>query len=87
MDLGIFYKRIELDPKRLHVSVFEGNDQIPKDTESYKIWRKIGVPKDHIHFYDAKKNWWSRAGEPSKMPVGEIGGPDSEIFYEFDIPS
>lgn len=29
------------------------------------------------------ENWWSRAGDPSKMPAGEPGGPDSEIFYDF----
>jgi alanyl-tRNA synthetase len=81
-----FTKELGLDPNRLYVSVFDGNDQVAKDTESYKVWLKIGVKPDHIFFYDAKKNWWSRAGEPSKMPVGEIGGPDSEVFYEFDIP-
>ena len=32
------------------------------------------------------KNWWSRAGAPAKMPPGEIGGPDSEIFYDFGTP-
>lgn len=32
------------------------------------------------------KNWWSRAGAPAKMPAGEIGGPDSEIFYDFGTP-
>lgn len=79
-----FTKELRLDPKKLYVSVFDGNDQVAKDTESYKIWLKIGVSKNHIFFYNAKKNWWSRAGEPSKMPVGEIGGPDSEIFFEFD---
>lgn len=79
-------KELKLDPKRLYVSVFDGNDQVAKDTESYKIWQKIGLSKDHIHFYGSEKNWWSRSGEPSKMPVGEIGGPDSEIFYEFDTP-
>ncbi len=36
-----------------------------------------------IFYYDAKKNWWSRAGVPEKMPAGEPGGPDSEIFYDF----
>jgi alanyl-tRNA synthetase len=40
---------------------------------------------ERIFFYDAKKNWWSRAGVPSAMPVGEPGGPDSEVFYEFDV--
>ncbi|MCX6790111.1 MAG: alanine--tRNA ligase [Candidatus Kaiserbacteria bacterium] len=38
---------------------------------------------ERIFFYEAKKNWWSRAGVPEKMPAGEPGGPDSEIFYEF----
>jgi alanyl-tRNA synthetase len=39
--------------------------------------------KERIFYYEAKKNWWSRAGTPDKMPAGEPGGPDSEIFYEF----
>lgn len=79
-----FTEEMELDPRRLHVSVFEGSDEVPKDTESYEIWKKLGVDEKHIHFYDAQKNWWSRAGEPGKMPSGEIGGPDSEIFFEFE---
>ncbi len=80
-----FYtKDLLLDPKKLYVSVFEGGDGVPKDDESYEIWKKIGVPENHIFFYNAKKNWWSRSGPPDKMPAGEIGGPDSEIFFEFD---
>ncbi len=39
---------------------------------------------EHIFFYDEKKNWWSRTGVPNKMPEGEPGGPDSEMFYDFD---
>lgn len=39
---------------------------------------------ERIFYYDAKKNWWSRAGVPPAMPVGEPGGPDSEVFYEFE---
>ena len=79
-----FTKELGLDPERLHVSVFEGNDEVPKDTESEEIWKSLGLPESHIHFYGADKNWWSRAGAPDKMPAGEIGGPDSEIFYEFE---
>ena len=37
-----------------------------------------------IFVYDASENWWSRSGVPAKMPVGEPGGPDSEMFYDFD---
>lgn len=44
---------------------------------------KVG---ERIFYYDSAKNWWSRAGRPSKMPVGEIGGPDSEVFYDFGTP-
>ncbi|HUC94842.1 MAG TPA: alanine--tRNA ligase [Candidatus Saccharimonadales bacterium] len=79
-----FTKELKLDLKRLHVTVFEGNAEVPKDTESFEIWKSLGLAEDHIHFYGADKNWWSRAGSPEKMPAGEIGGPDSEMFYEFD---
>ncbi len=39
-----------------------------------------------IFYYDARKNWWSRAGVPENMPAGEPGGPDSEVFYDFGLP-
>ncbi len=39
---------------------------------------------EKIFYYGAKKNWWSRVGVPQNMPVGEPGGPDSEMFYDFD---
>ncbi len=42
-----------------------------------------GMQGARIFAYDAKKNWWSRAGVPKNMPAGEPGGPDSEIFYDF----
>lgn len=44
---------------------------------------KVGMQGGRIFYYDAKKNWWSRAGVPEKMPAGEPGGPDSEVFYDF----
>ena len=37
---------------------------------------------ERIFFYDAGKNWWSRSGAPGGMPVGEPGGPDTEVFYD-----
>lgn len=40
-------------------------------------------PGERIFYYDAKENWWSRAGVPENMPIGEIGGGDSEMFYDF----
>ncbi len=47
---------------------------------------KVGMKDSRIFFYGAEKNWWSRAGRPDTMPAGEPGGPDSEIFYQFDVP-
>ncbi|MCJ7827765.1 alanine--tRNA ligase, partial [Patescibacteria group bacterium] len=88
---------VGLDPNRLYVSVFAGNEEVPRDDESAAIWQdlfqtkekaKLGEqgfdPKIKIYLYEAKKNWWSRSGEPDLMPPGEIGGPDSEVFFDFD---
>lgn len=44
-----------------------------------------GMRNGRIFTYGEKKNWWSRSGTPDKMPVGEPGGPDSEMFYDFGI--
>lgn len=44
---------------------------------------KDGMQGGRIFYYEEKKNWWSRAGEPKNMPAGEPGGPDSEVFYDF----
>lgn len=41
-------------------------------------------PGERIFYYDEYKNWWSRAGVTDSMPVGEPGGPDSEMFWDFD---
>ncbi len=94
-------EELGLDPDRLYVSVYRGNDTIgvERDTVSVDIWKKIfkkaniaaqavdfaerdGMRDGRIFYYPDSKNWWSRSGEPANMPVGEIGGPDSEVFYD-----
>ncbi|MSU73708.1 alanine--tRNA ligase [Candidatus Kaiserbacteria bacterium] len=47
---------------------------------------RMGMQGGRIFYYEAKKNWWSRAGVPENMPAGEPGGPDSEMFYDFGTP-
>lgn len=42
-----------------------------------------GLQGGRIFSYPEKKNWWSRAGVPGNMPVGEPGGPDTEMFWDF----
>lgn len=78
-------KELGLPHNKLHVTLFQGDAFAPKDIESHDTWRSLGIAENHIHYYPAKKNWWSRAGTPDQMPIGEIGGPDSEVFYDFGI--
>lgn len=63
-----------LDPARLYVTVFEGNDDAPRDNEALEIWRNY-VPENRIYFMPAKNNWWS-AGDNGPC------GPDTEMFYD-----
>ena len=59
--------------ERLAVTVFAGNDIIPKDDESIEIWKSLGIKEERIYPTE-NDNFWK---------VGETGpcGPDSEIFY------
>ncbi len=77
------FEELKLDKERVYITVFEGNNSVPKDEESCQIWKNLGVKENHIFYYGAEKNWWSRSGTPENMPVGEIGGPDTEVFYEY----
>lgn len=43
-----------------------------------------GTNDARITLYDESKCWWSRVGSAAGMPVGEPGGPDSEVFFRFD---
>ena len=78
-----FTKELDISKEKLHVTVFTGTEDVPEDTESLKTWKNLGISEDHIYKYGDTKNWWSRSGPPSKMPVGEPGGATSEIFFEF----
>lgn len=66
--------------------LFAGAGIDAKDVEigSEENGYQVGMQNGRIFYYDAKKNWWSRSGIPAKMPAGEPGGPDSEVFYEFE---
>ncbi len=64
-----------LDPKRLYVTVFEGDENAPKDTESAEIWKSQGIPEHRIYFLGADDNWWA-AGDNGPC------GPDTEMFYD-----
>jgi len=63
-----------LDPARLYMTVFEGNDDAPRDEEAFAIWKKY-MPENRVYFMPANKNWWS-AGDNGPC------GPDTEMFYD-----
>ncbi len=81
-------EELGLDANKLYITVFEGFDGIEKDNESEEIWKSLFEKKgisleNRISHYGVDKNWWSRSGVPDKMPIGEPGGPDTEVFYDF----
>ena len=69
-----------LDKDKLAFTVFEGNEDCPRDTESHDIWRSMGVAEDHIFYLPKEHNWWGPAGITGPC------GPDTEMFIIKDQP-
>ena len=67
-------KWLGLDPKKLSVTVFAGDQNAPRDEDAANYWKENGMPEDRIAYLPASDNWWA-AG-----PTGPCG-PDTEIFY------
>lgn len=67
------------NPENLYVTVFEGDENAPKDEEAAEIWREIfkkaGIEGERIFYMPAKNNWWE-AGDNGPC------GPDSEMYYD-----
>jgi len=59
--------------EKLGVTVFEGEEGIPKDDESAAIWKSLGI--ERIAYLPREDNWWGPAGATGPC------GPDSEMFY------
>jgi len=71
---------LDIDPDKLHFTCFAGDEDAPRDTESYEIWRSLGVKESHIHFLPKKYNWWGPAGQTGPC------GPDTEMFIDTGKP-
>lgn len=67
-------KWLALDPRKLSVTVFAGDENAPRDEEAAAYWKENGMPEDKIAYLPASDNWWA-AG-----PTGPCG-TDTEIFY------
>lgn len=70
-----FLTRILKIPKeKIAISCFAGDEEVPRDEESARIWKSLGIPKERIIFLDREHNWWGPAGKTGPC------GPDTEMF-------
>lgn len=70
-------KHLMIPIEKLAVTVFEGDEDAPRDEVSAKKWEELGIKKENIFYLPKDHNWWW-AGEEGPC------GPDTEIFYIFD---
>jgi alanyl-tRNA synthetase len=68
-------KELKIPIEKIAVSVFEGDNTAPRDSESAELWEKKGIPKERIAFLPKANNWWGPAGQTGPC------GPDTEMFY------
>lgn len=69
-----------IDKEKLAFTVFEGDENCPRDTESHDLWRSMGVAEDHIFYLPKEHNWWGPAGITGPC------GPDTEMFIITKTP-
>jgi alanyl-tRNA synthetase len=67
-----------IDKGKLYVTIFKGENGVPRDAEAYDLWLGQGVPKDRIFEFGTKDNFWQ---------MGDTGpcGPCSEIHYDMGV--
>jgi alanyl-tRNA synthetase len=67
----------ELDPERIWITVFEGDDElgVGPDEEAIDCWRAVGVPDERIVRLPRSENFWQLG------PVGPCG-PCSELYFD-----
>ena len=64
---------LNIPAEKLGVTVFEGENDIPRDDESADVWKSLGITR--ISYLPREDNWWGPAGTTGPC------GPDSEMFY------
>jgi alanyl-tRNA synthetase len=70
-------EELGIEPERLWITIFEGDEDAPEDVEAKEFWMGVGVPEERIFGLPKSENWWG--------PPGETGpcGPCSEIYYDY----
>ena len=76
---------LNLDPQKLYVTAFSGDNEVPRDEEAIRFWQEqfkgVGIDAkigERIFLYGREKNWWEAGLGPA--------GPDAEMFYDFGTP-
>ena len=77
-ELITFPEWLAIPKEKLYVTIFKGEEGVPRDEEAYELWRGQGVPPERIHELGMKDNFWA---------MGDTGpcGPCSEIFYDMGL--
>ncbi len=81
MSFEFLTSRLNIPSDKLAVTVFEGDNLVPRDDEAYMFWKQQGLDDLQIYFYGRDENWWGPAGITGPC------GPDTEIFFDTGKPS
>jgi len=71
---------LNIDPEKLHVTVFAGDKDAPRDEEAAEIWKSLGIPEERIYYFPKEDNWWIQS-----VNLGPCG-PDTEMFIDTGKP-
>ncbi len=80
MSYEFLTKELGIDPAKLSVTCFAGDEDAPRDMVAAESWKRAGIPDERIYFYGKDDNWWI-AGEEGPC------GPDTEMFYDTGKPA
>ncbi|MCI8273399.1 MAG: alanine--tRNA ligase [Clostridia bacterium] len=79
MSYEFLTKELNIEPEKISVTCFAGDEDCPRDEVTAKCWKEVGIPEERIYFFGKDDNWWI-AGEEGPC------GPDTEMFYDTGKP-
>lgn len=77
-------EELGIDKNKLFVTVFEGDEDAPRDEDAANAWKVMGISEERISYLSKADNWWPTSRkEPDGTWKNAFGpcGPDTEIFY------